>query len=58
VVIHRSSVERKSPATDFVEARYVSNVVRGNDGVWRAVEFDLIVQQIWRGAGAYPFAQP
>jgi len=33
-----------SPATGFVEARYVSDVVRGSDGVWRAVEFDLVVR--------------
>lgn len=47
-----------SPAADFVEARYVDRVARGNDGVWRAVEFDLVVQQIWRGTGIYPFATP
>jgi hypothetical protein len=35
----------------------VSDVARGNDGVWRVVEFDLVVQQIWRGVGVYPFAQ-
>src|SRR5215510_12741358 len=58
VAPHFLTVGPKSPATDFVEARYVSNVVRGNDDVWRAVEFDLVVQQIWRGAGAYPFAKP
>jgi len=57
VAPHFLTLGSKSPATDFVEARYVSNVVRWNDGVWRAVEFDLVVQQIWRGAGAYPFAQ-
>jgi len=57
VAPHFLTVGPKSPAADFVQARYVSNVVRGNDGVWRAVEFDLVVQQIWRGAGAYPFAQ-
>jgi len=48
----------KSPATDVVEARYVSDAVRGNDGVWRVVGFDPVVQQIWRGVGVYPFAQP
>ena len=58
VAPHFLTLGPKSPAADFVEARYVSNVVRGNDGVWRAVEFDLVVQQIWRGAGAYPFARP
>jgi hypothetical protein len=58
VAPHFLTIGPKSPATDFVEARYVSNVVRGNDGVWRAVEFDLVVPQIWRGAGVYPFAQP
>ena len=57
VAPHFLTIGPKSPATDFVEARYVNNVVRGNDGVWRTVEFDLIVQQIWRGAGTYPFAQ-
>jgi hypothetical protein len=58
VAAHFPTLGSKSPATDFVEARYVSDVVRGSDGVWRAVEFDLVVQQIWRGVGVYPFAQP
>ena len=58
VASHFLTLGSKSPATDFVEARYVSDVVRGSDGVWRAVEFDLVVQQIWRGVGVYPFAQP
>jgi hypothetical protein len=57
VAPHFLTIGPKSPATDFVEARYVNNVVRGSDGVWRTVEFDLVVQQIWRGAGVYPFAQ-
>jgi hypothetical protein len=57
VAPHFLTIGPKSPATDFVEARYVNNVVRGNDGVWRTVEFDLVVQQIWRGVGTYPFAQ-
>lgn len=58
VAPHFLTLGPKSPATDFVEARYVSDVVRGNDCVWRVVEFDLVVQQIWRGVGVYPFAQP
>jgi hypothetical protein len=58
VAPHFLTLGSKSPAADFVEARYVSDVVRGSDGVWRAVEFDLVVQQIWRGVGVYPFAQP
>ena len=58
VAPHFLTLGPKSPATDFVEARYVSDVVRGGDGVWRAVEFDLVVQQIWRGVGVYPFARP
>jgi SnoaL-like domain len=57
VAPHFLTIGPKSPATDFVEARYVNTVVRGNDGVWRTVEFDLVVQQIWRGVGTYPFAQ-
>lgn len=57
VAPHFLTIGPKSPATDFVEARYVNNVVRGNDGVWRTVEFDLVVQRIWRGGGTYPFAQ-
>ena len=57
VAPHFLTIGPKSPATDFVEARYVNNVVRGNDGVWRTVDFDLVVQQIWRGVGTYPFAQ-
>jgi len=58
VAPHFLTLGPKSPATDFVEARYVSDVVRGNDGVWRVVRFDLVVQQIWRGVGVYPFARP
>ena len=57
VAPHFLTIGPKSPATDFVEARYVNKVIRGNDGVWRTVEFDLVVQQIWRGVGTYPFAQ-
>jgi hypothetical protein len=57
VAPHFLTIGPKSPATDFVEARYENNVVRGNDGVWRTVEFDLVVQQIWRGVGTYPFVQ-
>lgn len=56
VAPHFLTLGSKSPAADFVEARYVNDVVRGRDGVWRAVAFDLVVQQIWRGAGVYPFA--
>src|SRR5262245_4549258 len=58
VAPHFLTIGPKGPAADFVEARYVSHVVRADDGVWRAVEFDLVVQQIWRGVGVYPFAQP
>jgi len=58
VAPHFLTLGSKSPAADFVAARYVSDVVRGSDGVWRAVECDLVVQQIWRGTGVYPFAQP
>lgn len=36
----------------------VDNVVRDSDGVWRVVEFELVVQQIWRGVGTFPFAKP
>ncbi len=58
VAPHFLTLGVKSPAADFVEARYVSDVVRRGDGVWRVVEFDLVVQQIWRGVGGYPFAHP
>src|SRR5262249_43352318 len=58
VAPHFLTIGPKGPAADFVEARYVNNVVRMDDGLWRAMEFDLVVQQIWRGVGAYPFAQP
>jgi hypothetical protein len=58
VAPHFLTLGSKSPGADFVEARYVSDVVRGGDGIWRVVEFDLIVQQIWRSAGVYPFAKP
>lgn len=44
------------PTLDLVSARYVDTVVRGDDGQWRTVERDLVVQQIWRGEGGYPFA--
>lgn len=57
VAPHFLTIGPKSPATDFVEARYVNNVVRGSDGLWRTVTFDLVVQQIWRGVGTYPFAR-
>lgn len=46
------------PTLDLVEARYVDTAKRDRDGRWRTVERDLIVQQIWRGEGAYPFAAP
>lgn len=46
------------PTLDLVEARYVDTAKRGRDGTWRTVARDLIVQQIWRGEGAYPFAAP
>jgi SnoaL-like protein len=58
VAPHFITIGPHSPAADFVEARYVDNVVRGSDGVWRAVEFELVVQQIWRGVGTFPFAKP
>ncbi len=58
VAPHFLTLGSKSPATDFIEARYVSDVVRESDGVWRVVAFDLIVQHIWRGVGVYPFARP
>src|SRR5262249_5539269 len=57
VAPHFLTIGPKSPATDFVESRYANNVVRGADEGCRTVEFDLVVQQIWRGVGAYPFAQ-
>lgn len=43
---------------DVVSARYADTVVRQPDGTWRTVERDLIVEQIWRGEGGYPFAAP
>lgn len=46
------------PTLDLVEARYVDTAKRDRDGRWRTIERDLIVQQIWRGEGAYPFAAP
>ncbi|HET9626545.1 MAG TPA: nuclear transport factor 2 family protein [Kofleriaceae bacterium] len=46
------------PAIDLVLARYVDTAQRDGDGRWRTVARDLIVQQIWRGEGAYPFAAP
>ena len=58
VAPHFLTLGSKSPAADLVEARYVGDVVRGSDGVWRVVEFELVVQQIWRGVGGYPFARP
>jgi len=58
VAPHFLTLGANSPATDFVEARYVHSATRGRDGVWRAVALDLVVQQIWRGAGTFPFATP
>jgi hypothetical protein len=46
------------PTLDLVEARYLDTARRGRDGTWRVVARDLVVQQIWRGEGAYPFASP
>jgi hypothetical protein len=46
------------PTIDLVSARYVDLVQRGQDGVWRAVQRDLFIEQIWRGEGSYPFATP
>ena len=57
VAPHFLTLGPKSPAADFIQARYVSDVVRGSDRVWRVAEFELVVQQIWRGVGAYPFSQ-
>ena len=54
VAPHFLTIGPNSPSTDFIEARYVHNVVRGDDGVWRAVEFDLVIQQVWRGFGTLP----
>jgi SnoaL-like domain len=44
------------PSLDIVSARYVDTVLRERDGVWRTVERDLIVDQIWRGEGGYPIS--
>jgi hypothetical protein len=46
------------PTLDLVSARYVDLVQRDPDGVWRVVQTDLFIEQIWRGEGAYPFATP
>jgi hypothetical protein len=57
VAPHFLTLGPKSPPADFIQARYVSDVVRGSDGIWRVAEFDLVVQQMWRGVGAYPFSK-
>lgn len=46
------------PATpvsvDLISARYVNDVVRGRDGVWRTQAFTLSLDELWRATGAYP----
>jgi hypothetical protein len=44
------------PTVDVVSARYIDEVVRGADGVWRTRSKKLILDQFWRGTGSYPFA--
>ncbi len=44
------------PTVDIVSARYIDEVVRGADGVWRSRKKSLILDQFWRGTGSYPFA--
>jgi SnoaL-like domain len=45
-----------APTLDVVSARYVDELRRGEDGVWRSHKKSLIIDQIWRGIGFYPFA--
>jgi SnoaL-like domain len=45
-----------APTLDVVSARYVDELERGEDGTWRSRKKSLIIDQIWRGIGFYPFA--
>lgn len=44
------------PTVDVVSARYIDEMVRGSDGVWRSRHKTLILDEFWRGTGFYPFA--
>jgi hypothetical protein len=44
------------PTLDLVSAHYRDQLARGADGTWRTTKKALIIDQIWRGSGAYPFA--
>lgn len=45
-----------APTMDLVTARYVDRLERRR-GHWRVVQKTLIIDEIWRGVGVYPFAQ-
>lgn len=39
---------------DLVSARYVDQLERGSDGIWRTYEKVLILDALWRAEGLYP----
>jgi SnoaL-like domain len=45
-----------APTLDVVSARYVDELERSEDGTWRSRKKSLLIDQIWRGIGFYPFA--
>ncbi len=45
----------QAPTVDVVTARYVDHLERRSRG-WVVVRKALIIDEIWRGAGGYPFA--
>jgi hypothetical protein len=52
----QASAPGAQPTVDVVSARYRDEVVRGSDGAWRTRKKALVIDQIWRGTGSYPFA--
>lgn len=45
----------EGPTVDVVTARYVDYLERRH-GKWRIVHKTLLIDEIWRGVGSYPFA--
>ena len=51
-----ANAPQNEPTVDVVSARYIDEMVRGSDGVWRSRHKTLILDEFWRGTGFYPFA--
>lgn len=53
--IRKADADAASPASiDLITARYIHDVVRGRDGVWRTQSFTLVIDELWHGTGLYP----